>query len=164
MASTGAETGVPTATPQICAHCSKSFPRLCDLNKHAKSHSRPFKCSFISCKYHHHGWPTAKELERHVNDKHSLAPRTYACAFASCNYESKRESNCKQHMEKKHGWEYVRSKSNGKKLPTRDPITPRTTGPISKPQQFPSNAQNHPLGDTLSPRSPLAHPDRKSVV
>ncbi|KAK3380078.1 hypothetical protein B0T24DRAFT_675811 [Lasiosphaeria ovina] len=99
-----------------CHHCGKSFPRLCDLNKHAKSHSRPFKCSFTSCKYHDHGWPTAKELERHVNDKHSEAPRVFPCYFDRCTYTSKRESNCKQHMEKAHAWKYIRSKSNGKRL------------------------------------------------
>ncbi|KAK1826955.1 hypothetical protein QBC39DRAFT_186761 [Podospora conica] len=108
--------------PQVCGHCQKSFPRLCDLNKHSKSHSRPFKCSVSNCKYYGHGWPTAKELERHVNDKHSASPRTYPCRFASCTYESKRESNCKQHMEKKHGWTYVRSKSNGKRIPNHRPL------------------------------------------
>ncbi|KAK4190097.1 hypothetical protein QBC35DRAFT_111964 [Podospora australis] len=103
------------AASHVCSHCKKSFARLCDLNKHAKSHSRPYKCQFSNCKYHEHGWPTAKELERHVNDKHSLTPRTYACLFQPCPYRSKRESNCKQHMEKAHKWTYVRSKTNGKR-------------------------------------------------
>ncbi|KAK4216095.1 hypothetical protein QBC37DRAFT_280314 [Rhypophila decipiens] len=100
----------------VCPHCAKPFARLCDLNKHAKSHSRPFKCAIQTCKYHQHGWPTAKELERHINDKHSVAPRTYACRFPPCTYKSKRESNCKQHMEKTHRWKYIRSKSNGKHI------------------------------------------------
>jgi hypothetical protein len=39
----------------------------------------------------------------------------YKCNFPPCTYSSKRESNCKQHMEKAHGWQYVRSKSNGRK-------------------------------------------------
>ena len=38
----------------------------------------------------------------------------FKCQFRPCPYESKRESNCKQHMEKAHGWAYVRSKNNGK--------------------------------------------------
>jgi hypothetical protein len=99
-----------------CPHCEKQFGRLCDLNKHAKSHSRPFKCAFQNCKYWSLGWPTAKELERHVNDKHSAAPQTYPCLFQHCSYKSKRESNCKQHMEKTHGWRYVRSKSNARRV------------------------------------------------
>ena len=38
----------------------------------------------------------------------------FRCHYHPCPYESKRESNCKQHMEKAHGWAYVRSKNNGK--------------------------------------------------
>ncbi|KAK4668088.1 uncharacterized protein QC764_701960 [Podospora pseudoanserina] len=118
MASQINAVGVASTPPHVCSHCKKSFARHCDLNKHAKSHSRPYKCLYTNCKYHEHGWPTAKELERHVNDKHSPSPRTYACLYQPCPYRSKRESNCKQHMEKAHKWKYVRSKSNGKRLPT----------------------------------------------
>jgi uncharacterized C2H2 Zn-finger protein len=45
-----------------------------------------------------------------MNDKHSANPRVYPCKY--CPYKSKRESNCKQHMEKSHGWVYERSKSS----------------------------------------------------
>lgn len=38
----------------------------------------------------------------------------HKCKYPPCPYESKRESNCKQHMEKAHGWAYIRSKNNGK--------------------------------------------------
>ncbi|KAK0669499.1 hypothetical protein QBC41DRAFT_107897 [Cercophora samala] len=117
MASQIDAAGVASTPPHVCSHCKKSFARHCDLNKHAKSHSRPYKCLYTNCKYHEHGWPTAKELERHVNDKHSPSPRTFACLYQPCPYRSKRESNCKQHMEKAHKWKYVRSKSNGKRLP-----------------------------------------------
>lgn len=103
--------------PHTCPHCARQFRRLCDLNKHAKSHIRPFKCSDSTCKYSTLGWPTRKELERHNNDKHAPAPQTYRCLFQPCTYESKRESNCKQHMEKTHGYVYVRCKYNGARLP-----------------------------------------------
>ncbi|KAJ0116451.1 hypothetical protein J7T55_007431 [Diaporthe amygdali] len=96
--------------PHLCQLCGKQYPRLCDLNKHSKAHTRPFKCPIEACKYHLLGWPTEKELDRHRNDKHSMEPRTYSCLFPPCTYTSKRESNCKQHMEKSHGWEYVRSR------------------------------------------------------
>ena len=124
---------------QRCPECDKSFKRPCDLTyvpclphlpihdsfyvpchadmprrKHEKTHSRPWKCSEAGCKYHAYGWPTEKERDRHVNDKHSAAPPMHRCQFPPCPYESKRESNCKQHMEKAHGWNYVRSKNNGK--------------------------------------------------
>ncbi|KAG8626787.1 hypothetical protein KVT40_005732 [Elsinoe batatas] len=94
--------------------CSKQFKRPCDLTKHVKTHERPWKCPDETCKYHEVGWPTEKERERHVNDKHSDSPVMYKCLEPGCPYTSKRESNCKQHMEKAHDIPYVRSKNNGK--------------------------------------------------
>lgn len=103
--------------PKPCreAGCNKMFKRPCDLTKHEKTHSRPWKCPFETCKYHEYGWPTEKEMDRHCNDKHSTMPPMFKCLFPPCPYKSKRESNCKQHMEKAHGWEYVRTKTNGGK-------------------------------------------------
>ncbi|KAI9778507.1 MAG: copper-binding transcription factor [Geoglossum umbratile] len=107
---------------QTCEECGKQFKRPCDLTKHEKTHSRPWKCSDPTCKYSTHGWPTEKERDRHVNDKHSDTPALYECHFTPCTYRSKRESNCKQHMEKAHGWEYVRSKKT-RGVPTGRPNT-----------------------------------------
>ncbi|KAF2132603.1 hypothetical protein P153DRAFT_373325 [Dothidotthia symphoricarpi CBS 119687] len=111
----------------LCRDCKKEFKRPCDLTKHEKTHSRPWKCSEAKCKYFEFGWPTEKERDRHINDKHSAAPAQYKCLYPPCTYASKRESNCKQHMEKAHGWEYVRSKSNGrKKALTHSDCSPTT--------------------------------------
>ncbi|KAK8168455.1 hypothetical protein BKA80DRAFT_308201 [Phyllosticta citrichinensis] len=104
----------PGDVKHICSECRKTFERPCDLTKHEKTHSRPWKCPELKCKYHNVGWPTEKERDRHVNDKHTATPAQYKCLFHPCAYSSKRESNCKQHMEKAHGWTYVRSKANGK--------------------------------------------------
>ncbi|KAK4230919.1 zinc finger transcription factor ace1 [Podospora fimiseda] len=103
--------------PKKCREpgCNKEFKRPCDLTKHEKTHSRPWKCPVPTCKYHEYGWPTEKEMDRHHNDKHSSSPAMYECYYKPCPYKSKRESNCKQHMEKAHGWTYVRTKTNGKK-------------------------------------------------
>ncbi|KAL8733990.1 MAG: hypothetical protein Q9166_001751 [cf. Caloplaca sp. 2 TL-2023] len=125
---------VQTAVKEVqqCRDCDKVFKRPCDLTKHEKTHSRPWKCSEKSCKYHTYGWPTEKERDRHVNDKHSKTPSMFKCKYRPCPYESKRESNCKQHMEKAHGWAYVRSKNNGKskKNPAgKTPPTPQITTP-----------------------------------
>jgi hypothetical protein len=122
----------------VCSQCQKEFSRLCDLNKHAKSHSRPFKCTRQDCKYWSLGWPTAKELERHVNDKHLATPETFPCLFPPCPYKSKRDSNRKQHMEKIHGWTYVRSKSNGRRLSRPEgtqssPLNPSSASTVQKP-------------------------------
>ncbi|KAH6659955.1 hypothetical protein BKA67DRAFT_653160 [Truncatella angustata] len=102
--------------PKKCKEpgCNKEFKRPCDLTKHEKTHSRPWKCPVPTCKYHEYGWPTEKEMDRHVNDKHTNTPMMYECHYKPCPYKSKRESNCKQHMEKAHGWTYVRTKTNGK--------------------------------------------------
>ena len=121
---------------QRCSECDKEFKRPCDLTKHEKTHSRPWKCNEPSCKYSQYGWPTEKERDRHVNDKHSMAPNMYRCQYHPCPYESKRESNCKQHMEKAHGWAYVRSKNNGKSgkkssKVAKTPPTPQITTPSS---------------------------------
>ena len=96
----------------VCDECSRQFLRSCDLNKHAKTHTRPFKCPVPGCKFSSLGWPTEKELERHHNDVHSSRPLTFTCLYQPCPYTSKRESNLKQHMEKTHGWNYVRSRSS----------------------------------------------------
>ncbi|KAL8772326.1 MAG: hypothetical protein Q9209_002538 [Squamulea sp. 1 TL-2023] len=123
--------------------------------KHEKTHSRPWKCSEKSCKYHSYGWPTEKERDRHVNDKHSASPSMYKCQFSPCPYESKRESNCKQHMEKAHGWAYVRSKNNGKTQRSqmgKTPPTPQVTTPsfdASSPE-FGVASSSHGYGGAYS--------------
>ncbi|KAI4261888.1 MAG: hypothetical protein L6R42_002924 [Xanthoria sp. 1 TBL-2021] len=140
---------------QQCRDCDKIFKRPCDLTKHEKTHSRPWKCSEKSCKYHDYGWPTEKERDRHVNDKHSASPSMYKCQYRPCPYESKRESNCKQHMEKAHGWAYVRSKNNGKTKKSqvgKTPPTPQVTTPsfdASSPE-FGGASCSHGYGDTFS--------------
>ena len=105
--------------------CGKIFNRKCDVQKHEKTHSRPFKCLEKSCRYHEQGLPTEKELDRHINDKHSLNPRYFHCLY--CPFKTKRESNCKQHMEKKHDYQYDRSKGSSKRTPGQTPQqTPQT--------------------------------------
>jgi len=105
--------------------CGKIFTRKCDLAKHEKTHSRPFKCPDENCKYHELGLPTEKERERHYNDKHSDSPLFFKCDF--CEFRTKRESNCKQHMEKKHGWNYERAKGKDKANPAMTRMTPAQT-------------------------------------
>ncbi|KPI45289.1 Zinc finger transcription factor ace1 [Cyphellophora attinorum] len=92
--------------------CDKTFTRKCDLAKHEKTHSRPFKCPHENCKYHNLGLPTEKERDRHINDKHDPNPHYYQCEY--CEFKTKRESNCKQHMEKKHNFVYERAKGKDK--------------------------------------------------
>ncbi|KAL3482513.1 hypothetical protein BJX99DRAFT_217244 [Aspergillus californicus] len=151
-----------------CKDCDKIFARPCDLTKHEKSHSRPFKCPVSSCKYHSKGWATEKEAERHYNDKHSDAPRLYSCEFESCSYKSKRESNCKQHMEKTHGWVYMRSKNNGRMIkgpassqqspsPSSSSVPPKqdySTWSMTPPSEAPDFKQESVTGWDLTPETP----------
>jgi hypothetical protein len=145
--------------PKKCREvgCNKEFKRPCDLTKHEKTHSRPWKCPIPTCKYHEFGWPTEKEMGRHLNDKHSDAPAMYECMFKPCPYKSKRESNCKQHMEKAHGWTYVRTKTPAnKKVPSmpgtsvqQQPTPP--LGNASTPSTTPDYSVPTPPQDTLMP-------------
>ena len=92
-----------------------------------------------------------------MNDKHSAAPPMYKCRFHPCPYESKRESNCKQHMEKAHGWQYVRSKNNGKNAKrapaVKAPLTPQASTPGSNiftaPTPDPSESSGFPDAEAL---------------
>ncbi len=121
----------PRITELRCSDrtCDKIFNRKCDLAKHEKTHSRPFKCPEKTCKYHDQGLPTEKERDRHVNDKHSSNPRYFHCKY--CPFKTKRDSNCKQHMEKKHGWTYERVKGSAKSMrtPQQTPQTPNMSTP-----------------------------------
>ena len=159
------------AKPEIheCPQCDKEFRRPCDLTKHIKTHDRPYKCPNEKCKYHEFGWPTEKECERHVNDKHSTLPSLYHCLFKPCPYTSKRESNCKQHMEKAHNWVYVRSKNNGKgkasevaRLPKSSvaaspastmltPLTPIAPSPSTTSQSWASGSRHSPMAPPALP-------------
>jgi hypothetical protein len=111
-----------------CPSCPKVFERLCDLRRHEKTHNRPWKCREPSCRYHIYGWPTEKQLDRHMDVKHSPSPILYKCELAPCTYQSRRESNCKQHMEKSHGRAYIRKRnySNGPVSVGSSQLTPQS--------------------------------------
>ncbi|KAG6048712.1 hypothetical protein E4U17_007055 [Claviceps sp. LM77 group G4] len=130
--------------PKRCREpgCDKEFKRPCDLTKHEKTHSRPWKCPVISCPYHRTGWPTEKERDRHTNDKHSDAPILHKCE--QCVFKSKRMSNLKQHMERAHNTPYVRTKTNGKKGLGKP-------APPAQMQFQEQSQQQTPLLDSISP-------------
>lgn len=145
--------------PKKCREpgCNKEFKRPCDLTKHEKTHSRPWKCPIKTCKYHEYGWPTEKEMDRHCNDKHNNTPLMFNCLYPPCPYKSKRESNCKQHMEKAHGWQYVRTKTNGgKKSDSKSGSVTHHTPDI---RGLPTPISNPPsIGMQTPPRDMYSHP------
>lgn len=139
--------------PKKCREpgCNKEFKRPCDLTKHEKTHSRPWKCPVPTCKYHEYGWPTEKEMDRHHNDKHSSAPPMYECHYKPCPYKSKRESNCKQHMEKAHGWTYVRTKTNGKKSGSLPSVSGNSGHPTPQLHHISTPSSDYSMGVTTPP-------------
>ena len=148
-----------------CRDCNKKFNRPCDLTKHEKTHTRPWKCTEASCRYALEGWPTEKERDRHVNDKHCINPKMYKCEFSPCTYSSKRNSNCKQHMEKAHGYIYPRIKgakgTKGKKAASpRDDESALIAGtPNISPESIPSNITETPVSLLASPFSAGPSPE-----
>lgn len=138
--------------PKRCSEpgCNKQFSRSCDLTKHEKTHSRPWKCPVATCKYREYGWPTEKERDRHHNDKHSANPAMYECKFEGCAYKSKRDSNRKQHMEKAHGWTYVRTKTNPKKSGVAS-VQGSHTEPTPQLQNIPTPPSDHSIGAATPP-------------
>ncbi|KAL7267036.1 hypothetical protein RUND412_010393 [Rhizina undulata] len=161
------------------ADCGASFPRKCDLTKHEKKHTRPFKCEIPTCKYNKFGFPTDKERERHQNDKHSANSTEWRCQYPPCQYKSKRESNCKQHMEKAHNYGYRRMKRNPRKkgenvcedggngeqtavsvsdIKEEAKASPKKSSPSQ--EECPPQTANHVPVSTavINPRAPMAAP------
>jgi hypothetical protein len=98
-------------------------------------------------------------MDRHVNDKHSDKPAMFECQFKPCAYKSKRESNCKQHMEKAHGWVYVRTKTNGtKKAVAGVPHQQASVQTPSSIQQTPPLANASTPSDAYSVPTPPQDP------
>lgn len=82
-----------------------------------------------------------------MNDKHSTTPSMYKCQYLPCPYESKRESNCKQHMEKAHGWAYIRSKNNGKAARKGPSVKTPPTPQIATPGSYIFDASGSEYGE-----------------
>lgn len=144
--------------PWSCSSPQKANNSAC--SKHEKTHARPFKCEFQSCKYHGEGFPTNKERERHQNDIHASDSREWRCEYPPCLYKSKRESNCKQHMEKAHAYVYKRMKRNPRKrdhgIPLPAPVRRRRntrTAPMAPPRA-PLVTRRH-SGSMVPPRAQL---------
>jgi uncharacterized C2H2 Zn-finger protein len=68
----------------------------------------------------------------------------FKCLYEPCPYKSKRESNCKQHMEKAHGWTYVRTKTNGKKSSSKPGSTVNETPQLRHISTPPTPGVNTP--------------------
>ncbi|EFR02164.1 zinc finger transcription factor ace1 [Nannizzia gypsea CBS 118893] len=155
----------PMNINEKCKHCDKVFRRPCDLTKHEKVHTRPWKCLDTKCKYHQLGWPTEKERDRHMNDRHSKSPKKFKCLYPGCTYDTKRQSNCKQHMEKLHGYKYVRSKNNGRSShqlsPQPTPATTNMNSPQAPSVDIPTPISAQAMSPYMSPYEQQSIPFEK---
>jgi hypothetical protein len=77
----------------------------------------------------------------------------YKCLFPPCPYKSKRESNCKQHMEKAHNWQYVRTKTNGGKK-TASKAGSVNHAPTPYMEGLPTPISNPSIGMATPPQHP----------
>ena len=111
-------------------------------------------------------------MSRHFSDRHSAAPQMYQCLYSPCTHRSKRESNCKKHMEKTHGWQYKRTKKAGEsnQLHESSPMILRTnsytvplTIPVSNPPSLPKPDSEDKLS-TLSPNSTYVSVPEGNIV
>lgn len=79
----------------------------------------------------------------------------FKCGFSPCSYESKRESNLRQHMEKAHGWINRNvQKAPGAPFAKHLPV-PRSDDPFwrlpSDRGDYPNLLENHDLTDNEDP-------------
>jgi hypothetical protein len=97
---------LPHTELHTCRECQEKFGSKVNLVEHEKTHNRPWKCPHDWCNYHDFGWPTGKELDRHIYDKHKDLSPYYNCLYPPCIYNSRNEATVKQHMEETHGHDY----------------------------------------------------------
>ena len=69
-----------------------------------------------------------------------MNPILYHCQYPPCQYKSKRSSNCKQHMEKAHGWSYDSAKQEGKFDLENPPLMPPVAATPNEAEE--SSTQN----------------------
>ncbi|KAF8426244.1 hypothetical protein EV426DRAFT_641186 [Tirmania nivea] len=122
--------------PCVWPCCSyPPFTRACDLTKHEKTHTRPYKCKVETCKYATEGFPTEKERDRHGQDKHSLETPAFHCRYpppASTNLGGRATVNSI--------WRRLTDISNGAKRQSLSPSSPEgqesPMGASPRQQQF----------------------------
>ncbi|KAK4207536.1 hypothetical protein QBC37DRAFT_433335 [Rhypophila decipiens] len=117
-----------------CSSCDKELYRPAKSRMYEKSHDRSGKCP-VTTYYGVYGWPTAKEMERYHSENHLDKLVMYKCLFDPCPYMSKCESNCRQHMERAHGWTCVRSKKEVEQTnaPRSEKLKPMPLPNLSEP-------------------------------
>jgi hypothetical protein len=91
------------------------------------------------------GFSAEKDRDRHFHDKHDKDAPRQKCHY-NCSYSSPRESNVKQHMEKAHGYIYVRTKTVQKSKSPATPAKSTTRGNVAprRPRQDRQTSSSQP--------------------
>ncbi|RGP58706.1 hypothetical protein FSPOR_11829, partial [Fusarium sporotrichioides] len=87
-----------------CQDCDKPFPRLCELKKHQKRHSKPYGCTFINC---NKTFGSKNDWKRHESIQHyQLEIWVCDCIKAStgepCDKVCHRRESFRNHLTKEH--------------------------------------------------------------
>ncbi|KAF5659868.1 Sex-determining transformer 1 [Fusarium denticulatum] len=90
--------------PHKCQECDKAFPRLCELKKHQKRHSKPYGCTFADCKK---TFGSKNDWKRHESIQHYQL-ETWICDCAKsdsaepCGKVCYRRESFRNHLSKEH--------------------------------------------------------------
>jgi len=99
----------PNVPPNTCHFCQRSFSKTYQLNRHIKSHTRPFRCPNETCP--NQGFQFCKDLTRHLRAKHpEQVPEAdrYYCSIDACKHSKRggkgfaRLDHLNRHERKKH--------------------------------------------------------------
>ncbi|QGI64437.1 hypothetical protein CEK26_008391 [Fusarium fujikuroi] len=90
--------------PHKCQDCDKAFPRLCELKKHQKRHSKPYGCTFADCKK---TFGSKNDWKRHESIQHYQL-ETWICdcvkpdSAEPCGKVCYRRESFRNHLSKEH--------------------------------------------------------------
>ncbi|KAJ4133610.1 hypothetical protein NW768_005198 [Fusarium equiseti] len=99
---------IPSAKSQgyshKCQDCDKTFPRLCELKKHQKRHSKPYGCTFVDCTK---TFGSKNDWKRHESIQHYQL-ETWLCNCTKsnsnelCGKVCYRRESFRNHLTKEH--------------------------------------------------------------
>jgi hypothetical protein len=87
-----------------CQDCDKTFPRLCELKKHQKRHSKPYGCTFVDCTK---TFGSKNDWKRHESIQHYQL-ETWICNCTKsnsselCGKVCHRRESFRNHLMKEH--------------------------------------------------------------
>jgi hypothetical protein len=86
-----------------CDKCFKSYPKRWQLNRHLKTHEKPFRCNSSGCNA---AFALRKDHRRHMKQVHrgfASEEDILKCLFQTCPFSSTRRDTLKKHLQGVHG-------------------------------------------------------------